>query len=120
MITLARVLAFVSVATSILLQLRVKLSSGTIFIRAMELLIGSLAPYVAARGALGAILGSLLRDPLTIVTGAIGAGPLRNVDGAMRLSGATIVESKHSSFGISSSTLALRSLDEVPRTVNII
>lgn len=73
MITLARILAFVSVGVSSLLLFRVKLSRGGIFIWVLKLLIGSLAPLVVAIGALGAVLGSLLIDPLSIIAGVIGA-----------------------------------------------
>ena len=68
---IARLLAFLSVAASSLLYVKLKASWGLLVFP--KLVVGALAPFTALIGALGAGLGLLANAPLAVLAGTLGA-----------------------------------------------
>src|SRR5918994_4789216 len=73
--TIARLLAFLSVALSSLLYVRISAPinplRGTLWI--LRLLAEAITPFIALSGAVAAGLGLLARAPVAMLTGALGA-----------------------------------------------
>lgn len=70
--TIARLLAFLSVAASSLLYVKLKAPWGFLLL-VPKLFAGALAPFIAPIGALGAGLGLLAHAPLAVFAGTLGA-----------------------------------------------